>query len=310
MPDRVLVTGVGGFVGHHLVEHLEAEGDEVFGTDRAIGGPDITDADAFEALLHDVSPDIVYHLAAQSDVAGSWDHARETLRINVDGTHVVLAACRGAGVRRVVAVTSADIYGLVDPEQLPLTESAPLRPVSPYAASKAAADMVCLQAHLGYGQDVIRVRSFNHFGPGQSERFVAPALAARVVEAERAGESAIRVGSLAARRDFTDVRDVVAAYRALAGKAVAGEAYNVCSGVDISIAELAEKLVSRSSVPLSLEVDPNLERPADLPVLRGSCAKLRQATAWTPRFTLDQSIDAILDDQRSRRSATKTKDGH
>ncbi|NIR42293.1 MAG: NAD-dependent epimerase/dehydratase family protein, partial [Actinobacteria bacterium] len=204
---RALVTGADGFVGTHLVAHLRASGDEVVES-----ATDITDRDAISNALAEAGPEVVYHLAAQADVGGSWATPIETIRVNVEGTVNVLDAARGAGVRRVLAVTSADVYGLVDEADLPLREDAPVRPVSPYAASKAAADLMCVQAWLGHGLDVVRARSFNHLGPGQSDRFVASAIASRIVENERTGATAVRIGNLEARRDFTDVRDVVRAY--------------------------------------------------------------------------------------------------
>ena len=257
--------------------------------------------------MADLRPDTVYHLAAQSDVAASWERPLHTIRVNVEGTYAVLEACRRAGVSRVLAVTSADIYGPVDPSMLPLTEESAVRPVSPYAASKAAADMICLQAWLGHGQEVIRARSFNHFGPFQSTRFVTAALAERVVAAERQEPHTVRIGNLEARRDFTDVRDVVSAYRLLAHRGTAGEAYNVCSGNDIAIADLAAALIDRSAVALDVVVDPDLTRPVDLPVLRGSKDKLRAATDWAPAYSLNQSLDDIIDSQRNAVDAATAK---
>jgi GDP-4-dehydro-6-deoxy-D-mannose reductase len=297
---KVLVTGAHGFVGRHLLAHLTASGDEAVGTDRIAGGPDLDDVDGMRDLFVAEAPEVVVHLAAQADVGGSWQSAVSTMRTNVEGTMNVLAAARAAGSRRVVAVTSADIYGIVTPDELPLDESAPLRPVSPYAASKAAADMVCLQAGFGYGQDVVRVRAFNHLGPGQSDRFVASALASRVATAERSGDRVLRVGTLDTRRDFTDVRDVVRAYRLLALHGQAGEAYNVCSGRDVSIAEIVDGLLGLARVPLTLEVDPELVRPVDLPVLRGDASKLRAATGWEPDIPLEVTLRDVLDDWRDR----------
>ncbi len=245
----------------------------------------------------------MYHLAAQSDVGRSWTAADETFAINLDGTRSVLEAARAASVARVLSVTSADIYGLVGSDDLPLSESAPLRPVSPYAASKAAADMVCLQAYLGYGLGVLRIRSFNHLGPGQSPQFVAPAVAAQIAANERSGEDQIRVGNLEPRRDFTDVRDVVRAYRLLAEHGTPGEAYNVCTGTDVSIRELAARLVALATRPMHLRPDPDVQRPVDLPVLRGDNTKLVSATGWRPEIPLDRTLTDLLDDCRTRAAA-------
>jgi len=299
---KALVTGASGFVGRHLVAHLESCDDEVVGTDRSDGGPDLLDAEGFEHLLTDIRPEVVYHLAGQADVGRSWSAPVETLRANIEGTHNVLAAARSAEVARVVTVTSADIYGLVERDDLPLTESSPVRPVSPYAASKAAADLVAQQAHLGHGQDVVRARSFNHLGPGQSDRFVCSALAARIVANERSGGSEVRVGNLTPRRDFTDVRDVVRAYRRMATSGVAGQAYNVCSGRSTSVQEVVDRLLEMSPHEMQVEVDPDLFRPADLEELRGDPSRLVADTGWSTEYPLDDTLKDLLEDWRERLS--------
>ena len=187
-------------------------------------------------VVGDARPEVVYHLAAWSDVGGSWSDPMAVFRVNAEGTLRVLQASAEHGVDRVLLVSSADVYGPVTDDELPLTEASPMRPASPYAASKAAADLLGLQAWLGYQLGVIRVRAFNHHGPGQTDRFVAAAIADRVAHNELTGESTVTVGNLSARRDFTDVRDVVAAYRLLARAGEPGEAYNVCSGIAVPIA--------------------------------------------------------------------------
>jgi len=295
---KALVTGASGFVGTYLCAHLATEGDDVVATDRATGGADILDADAMHALMADHSPDAVYHLAGQADVAASWAEPVATLRSNAEGTQNVLAAASEAGVSRVLAVTSAEVYGLTSADQQPINETLPLNPSSPYAASKAAAEMVCVQ-WANAGLNVIRARAFNHLGPGQSERFVAAALAGRIVRAQQQGESAISVGNLDARRDFTDVRDVVRAYRLLATNGQPGEAYNVCSGVDVAIAELAELVIQQSGHHVELVPDPVLQRPSDLAVLRGDPAKLMAATGWRPQIPLTTTVDDLIDFTRT-----------
>lgn len=287
---RALVTGADGFVGHHLVDHLTAEGDEIVPSSC-----DITDRDAIVAEFARAEAEVVYHLAAQADVGGSWDNPIDTLRVNVEGTMNVLDAARLTGCRRVVAVTSADVYGPVTEADLPLPETQRLRPVSPYAASKAAADMVCIQAGLGHGLDVVRVRAFNHLGPGQSDRFVASAIASRIAACERDGGATVRIGNLEARRDFTDVRDVVRAYRALMCDGEAGEAYHVCSGVDRSVRDLTDILVSHSSADIVLETDPALLRPVDLKVLRGDNSKISARTGWSPTIPIEQTLEDLLE---------------
>ena len=223
----------------------------------------------------------------------------DALRVNAEGTLNVLQACRDRDAR-VLVVSSADIYGKVTLGELPLTEESPVRPVSPYAASKVAADMIALQAWLGYGLEVMRVRAFNHLGPGQANAFVAPALAERIARCEIDGREEVTVGNLTPRRDFTDVRDVVRAYRALVCDGEPGEAYNVCSGADIAIAELAERLVALARRPVRLEGDPTLQRPVDVPVLRGDHTKLTMATGWEPQIPLDVTLAAIMDEWRDR----------
>jgi GDP-4-dehydro-6-deoxy-D-mannose reductase len=236
----------------------------------------------------------VYHLAGWSDVGGSWTDPRATLRVNAEGTLNVLEACRHAAVGRVLLISSADVYGIVPPDDLPITEQHPFAPVSPYAASKAAADLLGLQAHLGHGQDVVRVRAFNHLGPGQSDRFVASAIASRIAANERDGADEVPVGNLAARRDFTDVRDVVRAYRLLVEHGTAGEVYNVCSGVAIAIQQLADSLLALAEHPMRLVVDPERYRPVDVPVVLGDAGRLRAATGWAPAIPFETTVADLL----------------
>lgn len=295
---RALITGAAGFVGTHLTAHLESCGDEVVGIDRTTG-VDLLDPAAVTRTVHDYRPDAVYHLGGWSDVGASWQAPLATLQVNAEGTLNILQACRDT-VERVLVVSSADIYGKVTLAELPLTEDSPVRPVSPYAASKTAADMVALQAWLGYGLEVMRVRAFNHLGPGQTNRFVAPALAERIAVCEREGREEVTVGNLTPRRDFTDVRDVVRAYRMLITDGEPGEAYNVCSGHDIAIAELGDRFVAMADTPVRLQGDPTLQRPVDVPVLRGDHTKLTKATGWEPDIDLNDSLAEILDEWRVR----------
>lgn len=297
---RALVIGASGFVGRHLVAHLRASGDEVVAIDRASGGPDICDAYAITAHVHASRADVVYHLAGQSDVGRSWTDVIGTYRSNVEGLVNVLAAARAADVQRVVAVLSADVYGRVAESELPLAEDAPFRPISPYAASKAAADLVCVQAFLGYGLHVIRARPFTHIGPGQGPGFVASAIASRVAAAERDGGDTVAVGTLTTRRDFTDVRDVVRAYRLLAEHGAPGEAYNICAGTEVSVQFVADTLTGLARRPLRLEQDPALSRPADVPVLRGDPARIHKLTGWKAEIPIASTLADLLDDWRER----------
>jgi GDP-4-dehydro-6-deoxy-D-mannose reductase len=287
-----LITGGGGFVGGWLAEHLREQGDEVVSIDLEV---DVTDPGALGPVMADAAPDAIYHLAALSHVGQSWEAPAEVLRVNVAGTAVVLAAARAAGSDPLtLVISSAEVYGAVTPDDLPITEERYPAPVSPYAASKAASEQVALQAWRGYGQRVIVVRPFNHVGPRQSPAFAVSALAKRIVEARRSGAGGISVGTLTARRDFTDVRDVVRAYRLVVTRGQPGTVYNVCSGHDVSVAEVAERLLTRSGAELELLTDPELVRPVEVPVLRGDPHRLERATGWKPEITLDDTLADVL----------------
>ena len=295
---RALVTGARGFVGSWLTSHLVECGDDVVAIDHEV---EITDADAVRAAMAEAAPDVVYHLAALTNVGRSWSDPGEVLRVNAMGTLYVLEGARScAHPPRVLVTSSAEVYGAVPPESLPVTEEAPLAPVTPYAAAKVAAEYLGVQAHLAYGLPVVRTRPFNHVGPGQSAAFVVSALAERIVDARGRGATSILVGNLTARRDLTDVRDVVRAYRLLAERGVSGEVYNVCSGRDISIADVAAQLQQLAGTELRLELDPSLARPVDVPVVRGDPAKLHEATGWEPTFTLDRTLLDVLEQWSDR----------
>jgi GDP-4-dehydro-6-deoxy-D-mannose reductase len=299
---KALVTGAGGFVGQTLVAHLEAAGDEVVGLDRA-GGPDITDGAAVREAFARHRPDAVYHLAAVTHIGASWDAPLEVFRINAEGTLNVLAACAAAEVGRVLVVGSADEYGAVRPEDLPLTEEAPLRPLTPYGASKVAAEYLALQNFLGNRLPVIRVRAFNHTGRNQPDRFMIPGLARRIAAAERDGRKEIPIGSLDPVRDFTNVDDVVVAYRLLVERGEPGEVYNVCSGIGRSVAEVAEHLLGLARHAIELVPDPALVRPVEVPRLVGDNRRLREATGWAPAISFEDTLAAVLDRWRAEDSA-------
>ena len=289
---RALVTGGRGFVGRWLLEHLEGEGDEVRVIDAET---DVTDEQAVEEAIMASRPDAVYHLAARSHVGESWRDPLEVLRVNVLGTAAVLAAARRAAAEAtVLVVSSSEVYGSLSPGELPVAETAPLRPVTPYAASKAAAEQVALQAWRGYGQRIVVARPFNHVGPGQSTSFAVPALARRVLEARRDGRRELVVGTVTTRRDFTDVRDVVRAYRLLVERAAPGSVYNVCSGRDVAIADVAHLVMGLAGVELRLVTDPDLVRPVDSSVVRGDPSLLYEATGWSPRLSLDTTLRDVL----------------
>ena len=289
---RALITGGRGFVGGWLATHLHESGDEVVVIDREV---DVTDAQQIGPAVARAEPDAIYHLAAMTHVGESWDAPTEVLRVNVLGTAAVLAAARTVSPSpTVLAVSSAEVYGTVRPEDLPVAETAPVAPVTPYAASKAAAEQVALQAWRGYGQPVIVVRPFNHVGPGQSSSFAVSALARRVVAARRAEADRIPVGTMSTRRDFTDVRDVVRAYRDLVERGERGAVYNVCSGRDVAISEVAEQLLALAGLDARLETDPELVRPVDVPVLRGDSGRIAGAIGWEPTIDLRQTLTDVL----------------
>jgi GDP-4-dehydro-6-deoxy-D-mannose reductase len=289
---RALITGGKGFVGQWLAAHLKDRGDEVAVIDLET---DVADGAAVRRVFSDVVPEAVYHLAAMTHVGDSWADPSQVLRVNVLGTAEILAAARQLTTGpRVLVVSSAEVYGIVTREQLPLSEDTPTLPASPYAASKLAAEAVALQAWRGYGQPVVVVRPFNHIGPGQSPNFFVPALAKRIVEARRAGAASLRVGTLTTRRDFTDVRDVVAAYRLLMETGAPGAVYNVCSGRDVAMSDVAAELLRLAGVDLRLETDPELVRPVDVPVLRGDAGLLREATGWQPTTPLATTLADVL----------------
>jgi GDP-4-dehydro-6-deoxy-D-mannose reductase len=310
---RVLITGAGGFVGAHLRAHLQEAlpHAQLYGTTLTPlpATPnlrwltvDLRDADATARCFADVQPEQVYHLAGQASVDVSFKDTWATFEANVLATHNVLSACRLLPTPpRVLVVTSAEIYGAVRPQDLPVTEETPLRPTNPYSVSKASQDLLAQQVFFTYGLPVLRARPFNHLGVGQSEMFVATAFAMQIARIE-AGlqEPVLRVGNLNAERDFTNVRDIVRAYALLMQDGVAGEAYNIASGQTRSIRALLETLLGMSSAQIAIEQDPTRLRPSDTPVIAASCQRLHQATGWRPAHTFEATLREVLDDCRQR----------
>ena len=290
---RALVTGGHGFAGRWLVSHLEELGADVTATGEDV---DVTDADRVRDFVAGLAPDTVFHLAGQAHVGRSWDAPTRTFEVNALGTlHVLDAARRLSPMPRVLVVSSAEVYGTVKPGELPLREDVPVRPLSPYAASKAAAELVAQQAARGYGLPVVVARPFNHIGPGQAPTFVVPALAKRIVDAQRDGATKIEMGNPSPRRDLTDVRDVVRAYVLLVERGEPGEVYNVATGQDIRIGDLAERFVEVAGGGIEIVANAVEARPVDVPVLRGDPSKLRAATGWTPQVPLEQTLLDVLD---------------
>jgi GDP-4-dehydro-6-deoxy-D-mannose reductase len=295
---RAFITGGQGFVGGHLAQHLIDAGDEVVVADREC---DVTDRSAVAAALSESRPDVIYHLAAMTSVAESWSQPNEYTRVNVLGTaHVLDAAHEVVPEARVILVSSAEVYGIVREEDLPLSETAPTVPANPYSTSKLEAELVAREAVRSRHQRVVIARPFNHIGPGQSTSFVVPALVRRLLDASAEGRHFIFVGDLSTRRDFSDVRDVVRAYRLLSEWGRPGESYNVASGQDVALVDVAEEIRRRINPNVELLVDPELLRPVEMPVSRGSFQKLHDATGWEPTYSLAHSLDDVIATERAR----------
>jgi len=318
---RLLVTGAGGFVGGHLVDFLRAEHPEV--EVRGVSLPhgavawraapgarmveaDLTDPAAARAVVEDVRPDRILHLAGQSSVHVSWLDPGGTLRANVLGIVHLLDAVRAAGLRPpVLVVGSAEEYGPVRPEEMPIREETPLRPASPYAVSKVAQGALALLYGPAGGLRVVLTRTFHHTGPGRGEAFAESSFARQIAEIEAGRrEPVLRAGNLDAVRDFADVRDVVRAYWLLLEKGEGGRAYNVCTGRGRRIRELLDVLLEASVARVEVRTDPERLRPFDVPAQVGDPARLRAATGWEPRIPLERSLRDLLDDWRGRIAAS------
>jgi GDP-4-dehydro-6-deoxy-D-mannose reductase len=299
---RALVAGATGFVGRYLLEALAGSGYETL----ACGGPqdtdalpiDVNDLASVRAAFDLGKPDVVFHLAAATFVPEAIASPMAAYVTNVRGTANIAQAARdyarasGAAVR-LLFTSSAEVYGLQPPENIPLRETCALNPANPYAASKAAAEMLLLGEAHTFGLDVVIARAFNHIGPGQDERFVVASFAAQLAKIAAGGAPQLFVGNLDAKRDFLDVRDVVRAYVALARDGAAGEIYNVCSGVARSIRDVLRELIIAAHVPVEVRDDPERLRPSDVPLFVGDASKLRAATGWEPHIAFAGSIRDI-----------------
>jgi GDP-4-dehydro-6-deoxy-D-mannose reductase len=309
---RVLVTGIGGFVGPWLAGALAEHGHRIEGLVRAGDEPppgivghraDVTERDQVERVLRDVVPDAVIHLAAISFVPEAEGDPDTAYRINLGGTLALMGAMRAVTPSaRLLFVGSSDAYGAVRREDLPVGEDVPFRPLSVYGASKAAADVAAGQWARSYGLDVVRARPFNHTGPGQRASFVCAAIARQVARIERGEqEPVLTVGNPDPVRDFSDVRDVMAGYVALLERGKRGEAYNLCAGEGVSIAEVIALFRTHARVPLRVWSDPALRRPVEVERIVGSHAKATADTGWTPRIPLVDTLRDVLEDWRGRR---------
>ena len=308
---RVFVTGATGFAGSHLVDLLLDEGHEVIalvhaatshqslpahGRLRPVVG-DLLDAKRLTGVVVEAAPEAIFHLAGQAYPARSWDNPMETLAVNAGGTANVLGAAVALGRPRVVIVTSAEIYGRISDSDLPLTEQTKPLPRHPYGISKMAAGELVRVYWERYGLPAVEARPFNHIGPRQALGFVVPDFASQLAAIKHGKkEPVIRVGNLDPERDFTDVRDVAAAYLRLARDGRPGEGYLVCSGRSVSIRVLLDTLIELNGVPVEVVTDGNRMNPSDVPCLYGDYAKLERDTGWRPRIELRQSLaDALAD---------------
>ena len=313
-PVQVLATGISGFAGHHLVAELVGAGHQVHGVfwnDRepvpegvvGVYYGDITDADAIAKAVTAVAPELVFHLAGASSVGQSFDQPVATWHVNLDGTLVLLEALRQhAPTARCVAITSGEVYGRVPVEDLPVGPDTPMVPHSPYGASKAAADLAALQYRIGYGLPVLRVRAFNHIGPGQDPRFVVPAVARQIALGERDGleQIQIHVGNIDTRRDFTDVRDIVRAYRLVAERGDPDAVYLACTGRSVAVRQLIDGLAAMARTETIITSDATLQRDGEQPDLYGSPDRLTHDTGWVPQIPLEVSLADTLDWWRAR----------
>ena len=294
---RALVTGAHGFVGSWLVPYLASQGDDVHPMDRSV---DVRDCAGVAAAVTSYCPDAIYHLAGFTHVGLSWEQPQTALEVNAIGALNVLEAARKCTrIPRVLLLSSAEVYGEVSEKDLPLAEPSPARPVTPYAVSKVAVEYLGLQAYLAHGVPVITARPFNHVGPGQPSSFFVPALAQRILDAMRSGQATVVAGNLSSRRDFTDVRDVVRAYRMLIEKGEPGETYNVCTGQDVSMASVAKLMAELAGSKVDITQDLSLVRPVDIPVSRGDPGKLKAATGWNPAYALRDTLQDVIEWRRS-----------
>lgn len=307
-----MITGALGFVGRHLVLELErqtsweivgvARQAESLGARTRVLSCDLNDGELVRRVVAHHAPDIIIHLAAQSYVPRSYAAPADTILNNITAELNLLEAIRQSDLRPVIVVVgSSEIYGAVQPDELPVSEHAPFRPANPYAVSKVAQDMLAFQYALSYDMSIVRLRPFNHFGPGQSDRFVLSSFARQIAQAELGQvEPVVLVGNLDAARDFLDVRDVVRAYRLAVDRGTPGEVYNLASGIAHPIGDLLALLVGMARVEIVVQADPARLRPADVPVIYGDARRFRAATGWEPRIPIEQSLRDTLDDWRMR----------
>ena len=319
---RALITGITGFAGSHLAEYILAEqpGVEVFGTFRwrsrmdnvehlgeghvKLIEADLRDYTSVHRALEISRPDVIFHLAAQSFVPASWNAPSDTIITNVTGQTNLFEAIRSLKLDPVVQIAcSSEEYGLVHPDETPIKETNPLRPLSPYAVSKVGQDYLGYQYFQSYGLKAIRTRGFNHTGPRRGQVFVTSNFCSQVASIELGLQKpVIQVGNMEAIRDFTDVRDMVRAYWLAVTKAKPGEVYNIATGHGITIRDMLSLVLSKSKVEVKIEVDPDRLRPSDVEILIGDSSKFRADTGWAPQIPFDQTVADLLQYWRERTS--------
>ena len=316
---KVLITGITGFVGSHLADYCLAldqpvevagicrwrsrrENIEHLGDAIELHECDLRDASSVKTLLAETQPDRIFHLAAQSYVPSSWKSPAETITTNVIGQLNVFEAMRELGSTASIQIAgSSEEYGLVHPDEAPITEDNPLRPLSPYAVSKVAQDTLAYQYHQSYGLHTVRTRAFNHTGPRRGDVFVTSNFARQIAEIEAGRrEPVIHVGDLTPQRDFTDVRDIVRAYWLSLEHCTAGEVYNIASGKAYRIQEILDLLLGNSDRDIEVREDPARLRPSDVPLLLGDNSRFCEATGWAPEIPFEQTTKDLLDYWRER----------
>jgi GDP-4-dehydro-6-deoxy-D-mannose reductase len=315
---RLLITGITGFVGSHMAEYALQHNAEVFGSIRwrsktdnidhlrskiTLVESDLRDLSSVRALLEATNPTHVVHLAAQSFVQASWRSPAETLSTNILAQVNLLEGLRGLKMSpRFLVVGSSEEYGLVEEDELPIKETNPLRPLSPYAVSKVGQDLMGYQYWKSYGLPIVRSRAFNHEGPRRGDVFVTSNFARQVAEIE-AGlrDPVVYVGDLAPRRDYSDVRDIVRGYWALVERGEPGEVYNLCSGRAWTIRQVLDLLLEQARVKsIRVETDPSRLRPSDVPVLEGDPSKIEKATGWKVEIPFERTLKDLLAYWRQR----------
>jgi GDP-4-dehydro-6-deoxy-D-mannose reductase len=310
---RVLITGITGFAGSHLADLcLSKKGVDLYGIIRwrsrteniehiwdklKLIECDLRDATSTRDAIEEIRPEYIFHLAAQSFVPTSWNAPTESLVTNIIGQLNVFEAVRKIKLAcRIQIACSSEEYGMVYPGEVPIKETNPLRPLSPYAVSKVGQDMLAYQYYMSYRTDVVRTRGFNHTGPRRPAIFVCSDFAKQIVDIERGvREPIIRVGNLDARRDFTDVRDIVRGYWMALEKGTGGEVYNLCSGTSYRIGEILDMLLSLAGVRAEVRQDPARLRPSDVPHLEGANEKFRTDTGWKPEIPFERTLRDLIE---------------